>query len=93
MSRKLLVCTMHRSGPAASCGGKGGAGLAQLLAEQLQQCGLDVAVEEIKCLVKCQDGPNLRLMPDGVSWSHVAADEVTAIVDSIARITKGGLQK
>lgn len=83
MSRKLLVCTMHRSGPGASCGEKGGAELARLLAEAVRQRGVGVEVEEVKCLVKCQDGPNLRLLPDGASWSRVDVGDIDAIVSAI----------
>lgn len=62
--------------------------IAALLAEAIQQAGLDIIVEQSACLSMCINGPNIRLLPEGKNWQRVdmqKIDEILAFVQGLHR--------
>lgn len=80
MIRKLQVCTNARPGPGTSCGARDGGDLLQRLAQAVAAAGLLLPVEPEKCLVRCEQGSNVRLLPDGRFWHRVGEHQVAEIV-------------
>ena len=80
MTRKLQVCIHHRSGPSASCGGRQGAVLLEQFRQALLEAGSEIGVEPVRCFVRCEHGPNVRLVPDGTYWSRVTPEQVEEII-------------
>lgn len=81
--KKLQVCIMNRSGPSASCGAKGSLQLLQHLTAEVQAQGLICEVESINCLLYCQQGPNVRLLPEGKIWHKVDAEVCAQILQRL----------
>lgn len=73
--KKIQVCVMNRGGPSASCGAKGSVQILHQLRSVVHEQGLLCEVEAINCLLYCQQGPNVRLLPDGKIW-HKVDDKV-----------------
>lgn len=73
--KKLQVCVMTRGGPSSSCGAKGSLQILHKLTAAVAEQGLLCEVESINCLLYCQHGPNVRLLPDGKIW-HKVDDQV-----------------
>ena len=66
-----------------SCGPRGGFAIADAVAAELKRRNLPVRFSTIKCLGKCEDGPNALLTPS-YSWCHgLHETDVPALVDLI----------
>lgn len=78
---KLVVCTMKRSPPMASCGAKGGGKIYENIKSNFKALNLDVEVTEIKCLGYCEDGPNVSAVSTGKMWSKVKEDSIKDIIN------------
>lgn len=63
----LTVCVNVRQAPFASCGGRGALALKASLEKAIAERGLPVELQTIKCLGKCDRGPNALLSP-GNRW-------------------------
>jgi NADH:ubiquinone oxidoreductase subunit E len=61
----LDIC-INRRITQASCGGRGAEQLADKLEHFLQQHRLDLPLNRVDCLGRCEQGPNLRIGPEGV---------------------------
>ncbi len=61
----LDICTNRRISQ-TSCGGRGAERLADRLERFLQQYRPDLPLNRVDCLGRCDQGPNLRIGPDGV---------------------------
>lgn len=81
--KKLQVCVMHRGGPSASCGAKGSQEILHHLRAEVARLELLCEVESINCLLYCQQGPNVRLLPDGKIWHKVNAQLCAQIVQKL----------
>jgi (2Fe-2S) ferredoxin len=78
---KLLVCTLRRHAPNPhSCGNGGGSALADRLAAAMHEMALDVAVERVPCMSLCAQGPNVRLLPEGITWNRVDVQRIEEIL-------------
>ena len=78
---KLVVCTMKRSPPMASCGAKGGGKIYESIKSKCKDLSLEVEVTEIKCLGYCEDGPNVSAAATGKMWSKVNEDSINEIIN------------
>lgn len=47
----------------------------------LQDAGINAGIETIHCLVRCEQGPNIRLLPDGACWSRATDRTLGEILD------------
>lgn len=90
--RKLIVCTMQRHRPHASCGPSGGVALACELEAEIARRGMSVLVERKNCLGACLDGPNVRLFPDGRYWRHATSNSVPDIIAYLDEIDQSKRQ-
>lgn len=79
---KLLVCTQLRHAPNPhSCGLVGSHVLAERLEREIRNSRLEITVEQSACMGMCQNGPNVRLLPDGKNWHRVGMQDVGSILD------------
>lgn len=79
--RKVQFCIQHRPGPGASCAGRGSLELMEAFSAMLQDAGIDAGIETVNCLVRCEQGPNIRLLPDGTCWSRATGQTLGEILD------------
>lgn len=86
--RKLIICTMQRHPPHASCGPSGGVAIASDLEAAILRSGLSVSLERKNCLGTCLDGPHVRLFPDGKSWRHVTSEDLPDIIACLKKSSK-----
>lgn len=83
---KLQVCVMARPGPGASCGKYHGDHLLAVLTDAVSAAAVPVIVEPVKCLLYCQQGPNVRLLPEGKIWHKVDSAKVEEIISKISTL-------
>ena len=83
----LTLCVNVRDAPFASCGRRGALDLRQALEREIAARGLAIDFQTIRCLGKCEQGPNARLAPAN-RWFHRITD-VAAIVDALEEIHAG----
>ena len=82
--KTLLVCVNRRFGAAeASCGGRGSEALAEAVERGVAERRIDVAVERICCLGKCQFGPNMRLAPGGAFFMGLTPETIADVLDTL----------
>lgn len=83
--RHVFVCTQYRppGHPRGSCNDKGCREVADEFFYQLQQrqCIGKVAVTTAGCIGPCGNGPNVLVYPDGVLYSGVGKEDVSAIFE------------
>ena len=64
--RYLALCVNRRlTGTTPSCGGSGAESLVEQLEQAMRQHGITLPLQRSDCLGQCQQGPNLRLAPEG----------------------------
>lgn len=85
MKRGLQVCVQFRSGPGASCAARYDGSLLDEVTRLLQAEKLDVDVSPINCFVKCEMGPNIKLMPDGKFWNRVSRETLSEVIEFIKK--------
>ncbi len=79
-SISLLVCVNQRNSGLA-CGNRGGDLIAERLARRLQEEGLtEVAIEPIRCLGQCVQGPNVRIAPAGPMFHRVDPEQLEPLL-------------
>ncbi len=77
----LTVCINRRlASDAPSCGARGSQRLAALLEQGLAERGLALTLRRVHCLGRCEDGPNVRITPDGECFSGVTEGDCEAIL-------------
>ncbi len=83
--KHVFVCSQTRPDghPRGCCTQKGGNDLIQAFWKELQQRNLfdKIAVTYSGCLGPCDQGPNVVVYPEGVLYSGITKDDVTAIFD------------
>jgi len=83
--KMIFVCTNARAaGERVSCAGGGRCGIEILdkLKAAVKEAGLSktVRVTRTGCLDRCEDGPNLLIIPDGDHLSGVTLSDVDSIL-------------
>lgn len=93
--KTVIVCTNRRSNPAQpSCGARGGDRLADQLEQVIAARGLAIRLERFPCLGRCEEGPNLKLAPDGPICSHLDEAKLPDLLRQIETfIETGGVPK
>lgn len=87
--KSLLICTHHRTNPnQPSCGARGAQTIKQAFADVVTSEGLGLGIVEIQCLGECEAGPNMRLIPSGPIFHHVALEQVPGIIDAAKQFLK-----
>ncbi len=74
----LVVCVKTRLPGSPSCGGRGSPALLAALRADLSRHGLDVSIQEVQCLGRCTQGPNLRIK-GGAFFTSVSSGGFDAV--------------
>ncbi len=84
----IFVCTNDRQGKRKSCADDNGAGIRQLLKEEVANRGWKpkVRVSQCGCLGLCADGPNVILYPQKIWFSRVSEGDVSEVVEAVEGI-------
>lgn len=78
---KLLVCTQMRYAPnPQSCANSGSNVILRALEDAVAANKLNIEVVPTRCLLRCDEGPNVQLSPEGVRWSRVSLNSVNEII-------------
>ncbi len=84
-AKHVFICNQARpqGHPRGSCQAKGGNEIVQAFWQQTQTRNLwdKFAVTYSGCLGPCDGGPNVLVYPEGVLYSGVTKEDVTAIID------------
>lgn len=64
--KKIIICVNYRANPVQpSCGARGSEAIALRIEKEIDERGLPIELERTYCLGHCEQGPNLRLAPNG----------------------------
>lgn len=86
--KTLIVCTNRRANPnQPSCGMRGGIDLAELAEAECARLGLNIRVERFKCLGVCEQGPNLKIAPEGRFIPAAKPQELVSLLEAMAADT------
>ncbi|MEQ8664349.1 MAG: (2Fe-2S) ferredoxin domain-containing protein [Rhodospirillales bacterium] len=78
----LAVCINNRfSTDKPSCGGLGGAAIADALEAGIRERNLAIRLERLVCFGACYKGPNVRIVPGGAFHHHATLADVPGILD------------
>lgn len=84
---QLLVCTQKRSAPNPLCCSNSGS---EMLLAELRKAALEnnlhIDVVETKCMLLCEDGPNIRLNPAGKIWNQASMQTIPQIIDTCKKL-------
>ncbi len=85
---QLQVCTQQRYAPNPNCcANKGSHALLESLRQEALKNNVDVEVVAIRCLLHCDDGPNIKLIPSNKIWNHVSTDLIPSIILECKKIS------
>ncbi|MDQ6992019.1 MAG: (2Fe-2S) ferredoxin domain-containing protein [Mariprofundus sp.] len=79
----IMVCTNHRSGLHNSCGARGSEALAARLEDEIAQKGWHIELKRSICLGRCNEGPNLKLVPGGQMICAVNVDHLESVLAKV----------
>ena len=81
--KKILICTNYRANKRnPSCGAKG----SLELLDALKSKQLDISIEEAPCMGRCQQGPNINILPNGLWLDSLSTEE--AAIDDLIHVIK-----
>jgi (2Fe-2S) ferredoxin len=85
----LHVCIQQRFGPNPECcSNKGSLKLLEALKAEVSNHRLNVDVVSSNCLLECEDGPNIKLLPTNRMWNRVSRDTFTEIIETCKKELK-----
>ena len=85
----LHVCIQERYGPNPECcSNKQSAKLLEGLKTEISNHCLNVDVVASNCLLECEDGPNVILLPTNKIWNRVSKDTFTEIIETCKKALK-----
>ena len=88
--KKIIVCTHHRKNPSQpSCAARGGVELVARLAEEIRLRGWDIGLDTFACLGHCEEGPTIKLLPDGPFCTHITPESLPSVLEEIERFSQG----
>jgi NADH:ubiquinone oxidoreductase subunit E len=82
MNTTVMVCVNERFSGRPSCGGSGGAQLADGLEHELSAQGLEVPVERVLCFGRCNEGPVMRIAPGGAFFTGMTQERLGEVVSA-----------
>lgn len=78
----LAICVNRRlTGQNPSCGGRNAEALATELEQALRLRGISLPLYRTDCLGRCNEGPNLRLSPQGKFLCLNGDDDPSRVLD------------
>jgi (2Fe-2S) ferredoxin len=82
--KKIIACVNHRVNPhLPSCGARGSELIACQLELALEKKGIAIKLERVYCLGRCEQGPNIRLIPGGRFFFGVKAEDIPEILAQV----------
>jgi len=89
--KKVIVCVKHRSSAHQhSCAAKGSEALAKQIEAMITAKGLMLSVERFRCLGCCDQGINIKLVPEGPFLHGLTLenlDKMAITLENFARLT------
>ncbi len=87
--KKVIVCVKHRtSAHQPSCAAKGSEALAKQIEQIITSKGLMLSVERFKCLGCCDQGINIKLVPEGPFLHGLAPDNLDDMVTALEKFAR-----
>lgn len=84
---QLQVCTQMRYAPnPQSCANSGSNVILRALEEAVAANKLNIEVVPTRCLLRCDEGPNVLLSPEGIKWNRVSLDSVKEIISKCKKL-------
>lgn len=81
--KKIIVCVNHRANPnQPSCAARGSKEIALRIEQEIARQGLPVELERIDCLGHCEQGPNLRLAPNGRFFHRFDSKDIPQLLSA-----------
>ena len=85
----LQVCIQERFGPNPECcSNKHSVKLLEGLKAEVSNHRLNVDVVASNCLLECEDGPNVKLLPTNRMWNRASKDTFTEIIETCKKELK-----
>lgn len=82
--KRVIVCINRRANPAApSCATRGSVKLADRLEQEIALRGWPIKLERFPCLGRCDEGPNLKLVPGGHFICNTTPDKFENMLQQI----------
>jgi NADH:ubiquinone oxidoreductase subunit E len=81
----LTLCINVRDAPFASCGARGSLALRDALEKEIAARRLAVDFQTIRCLGKCEQGPNARLAPANRWFHHLRTEDVPILISELEK--------
>ena len=84
----VFACVNERADGRKSCGGSGNFEVFSALKRESKERGWNgrIRVSRGLCFGLCESGPNVMIYPRGIWFSHVAREDVSAIISKIAEL-------
>ncbi len=83
----LQVCRQMRYAPnPLSCGQSGSEAIMRELHLAVTASQLDVAVVSRNCMLLCESGPNIKLMPENITWNKVSCNSIPQIIETCKKV-------
>jgi len=80
----LLVCINRRlRSDLASCAARGSEALADAIEAEADRRGLDIQVERVVCMGRCNHGPTVRVAPGGAFHLGLGVEQVPGFLDRL----------
>lgn len=87
--QQLQVCTQMRYAPnPLSCANSGSHAILSALGREVMINQLDINVVATRCMLKCDEGPNIKLIPEGVMWNRASLKTISEIIAICKKIVK-----
>ena len=84
---QLQVCIQMRYAPnPLSCANSGSNMILSALEKEVILNKLDIEVVATRCMLKCDDGPNIKLIPAGIQWNYASLKTVPEIIATCQKI-------
>lgn len=84
---RILVCTQKRYAPnPICCANSGSVELLASIKATVAENNLNIEIKETKCMLLCEEGPNVRLNPKGKIWNHASHQTIPDIISSCKKL-------
>lgn len=85
---QLQVCMQQRYAPNPNCcANKGSNALLEGLRQDALRNNVDIEIVATRCLLRCDDGPNIKLIPSNKIWSHASTESIPSIIQECKKIS------
>lgn len=90
---KIIICVNYRASPnQASCAARGSTAMALRIEQEIASQGLPVELERVDCLGYCEQGPILRLTPNGRFFHHFDSKDIPQLLLEACRVQPGKIK-